>query len=370
MTVSGVVTLFFLLTQVCTILLPILNFGSCILTKTGTCLFFVSEQGVGKDIIFNQMMKKIIGPRHFYSTMDINEVVGHFNRNLEGKTYAIVDEVDNISSEQHAALKSVITEDTVKIEKKGVDAYPVENYVNVVMTTNVTDRRIMRIDPSNRRFIIIECDSSVNRRDDKHEYFQDMIDFLGLNKHDHTGTYPGIKSFFYVLSSLNLREFDPRRIPVTDHTNDLKLQSLNSIHQWWLACLYDGDIKGYGDIKMALASDWEKGDMAANKEEFYRHYVSYCRYRGLTKISNALAFWKQMTKVVQYKLSQRGPNRVRHAVFPSLKVSKAQFERKMSFTVFNDGADGQGVMDSHLTVAPSPTPADDPSDYFVTRLPS
>lgn len=67
------------------------------------------------------------------------------------------------------------------------------------------------------------------------EYFKDLVFYLGYD-HDLTGndTEVGVKAFADFLYNVDLSDWDPRKIPLTQALINQKLSSLPPIHQWYL----------------------------------------------------------------------------------------------------------------------------------------
>lgn len=120
-------------------------------TKIGTSLVFVGPEGTGKDIIFCSLLKTLFGP-HFLRTSDVQDLVGRFNSQIEGKIACVYDEADNILGNSASKMKALITDELTRIEFKGVDLYYAQNFLNFIICTNKIDEKFIEVGPSSRRY--------------------------------------------------------------------------------------------------------------------------------------------------------------------------------------------------------------------------
>jgi hypothetical protein len=204
------------------------------LVKLPTALVFISEEGIGKDMIFTEIMGAIIGKAHFVNSADPELVSGKFNAQLEGKVLVVFNEAEAIESNVVAKLKNLITEREIRIEHKGFNPYQGRNNTNLILNTNVMCRPLMAAGPAARRWVVSDCNSSIGR---DHDFWTDFVCFLGIKGHQR-----GIKAWAHFLNHLNIDLFNFRVLVCTRALVDMKMSAMNSAHQWWLACLTYGRI--------------------------------------------------------------------------------------------------------------------------------
>ena len=106
-------------------------------------------------LIENFFGEKIIG-RHAICVADPDQVVGKFNVSMEGKVYTVVNELKDQGNFQKnsSLLKSLITDKTHKIERKGIDAVIIDNFNNFVFLTN--NHQVLNIEADDRRYLCFE----------------------------------------------------------------------------------------------------------------------------------------------------------------------------------------------------------------------
>lgn len=129
--------------------------------KPGTALVLVGVQGAGKSFLGECIMRPIIG-RHAAQTNDITHLTQKFNTLFDNKIFIQCDEAIH-SYQRHTAavLKSLITDDKIKIEPKGINAYHKPNYIRYLFTSNEENSALF-IDPSphERRFTVLKVNKS------------------------------------------------------------------------------------------------------------------------------------------------------------------------------------------------------------------
>ena len=96
------------------------------------------------------------------------------------------------------------------------------------------------MEKSDRRFFMVECDSSVSQRKDKREYFDKV--WQNINSKD------CCKAAFDYFATLNIDKFSPRDMPETKFKNDIKKEQLNACVRFVID--YLGDLKHGGTVKM------------------------------------------------------------------------------------------------------------------------
>lgn len=140
--------------------------------KNGTALIVCGPQGCGKGSILDFIKKYIYGDGTV--TLGVpDEVTSDFNGHLCGKFLIHVDEGSSNSgrSEKGQKLKSFITSDTIVINKKGIDQFPMENVMNLVITSNRCDPVFMETD--DRRYTVF--DATLPTAENYFDVFRNLI---------------------------------------------------------------------------------------------------------------------------------------------------------------------------------------------------
>ena len=142
----------------------VVNLGSI----NKVALAMISGQGTGKGT-FIEFMDLILRSVNSVSTTGIQSITGRFNTILQGKRLVNINEMSSTKDEFKSnfdKIKSYITDPTIVIEPKGVNAYSIKNISNFVLFTNHRDAII--VEETDRRYAIFEM-SGVHMNDD--DYF-------------------------------------------------------------------------------------------------------------------------------------------------------------------------------------------------------
>ena len=130
-------------------------------------VFYNEEHGTGRNTFTNFFAKCILGMELAKSIHKPDRIFGRFNSVLSKCLLLIIEEACGDLKKFCEDLKNLITEPTITIEKKNIDAGTFTNYVNVIMLTNNKD--ILDIDDKDRRYAVFE--SSDCKKGDS-EYFK------------------------------------------------------------------------------------------------------------------------------------------------------------------------------------------------------
>ena len=103
--------------------------------KRGVAIVFQGHEGVGKGT-YGHVVRKTYGPHGLYISQP-SQLTGKFNRHLWTVTFVFADEAffagDRVGE---GILKSLITDPGMMVEPKGVDAFQVPNYLDLLMASN------------------------------------------------------------------------------------------------------------------------------------------------------------------------------------------------------------------------------------------
>ena len=144
--------------------------------RTGIALVFQSDRkGVGKDTIVDWFAEAVLGREYFLSTSQPSrELFGNHNASLSGKLVCKIEEANRsmFIGGNMDQLKSLITAATLSINPKGKEQYKIDNYVNVMVTTN--GAFAVPIEQDDRRFVIFAAKD--------HKHVQDREFFAAMRK--------------------------------------------------------------------------------------------------------------------------------------------------------------------------------------------
>jgi putative DNA primase/helicase len=188
--------------------------------KTGIALVLKGRQGIGKGR-FSDVVAELISGYSQQNITDIAELTGTFNSVVEGNMLIVLNEIRNVGEERMAnfdSLKSIITEDKIRINEKNMPRREAENVANFIFITN--NSYPVKVEEGDRRYLV--CDCSSIRKDD-FDYFQELSKGL---------TPLFYQMLFTYFIQRDLKDFNVRKIPMTEAKNDLIMASRCPIDDW------------------------------------------------------------------------------------------------------------------------------------------
>ena len=183
-------------------------------------------RGTGKSF-FAKMFGRLFG-RHFLQVANSQHLVGNFNAHLRDSVVVFGDEAFYAGDKKHESiLKTLVTEENIVIEGKGVDAEPSRNYVHLILASN--DEWVVPAGLDERRFFVLEM-SEGHKQD--HAYFETIKRDLEAG---------GFENLLHFLRTYDLSDFEVRKVPNTDALEEQKGHSLPPVQLFFRACLRDGN---------------------------------------------------------------------------------------------------------------------------------
>ena len=266
-------------------------------------------RGVGKSF-FAWQLGALFG-QHYMAVSNAEHLTGKFNGHLQDVILLFADEAFYANDKKHESiLKTLITESTLTVEKKGIDVFQSANYVHLIMASN--DQHVVPAGTDERRFFVLACG------EDKK---QDEAYFAAIAEQMDNG---GREALLHYLLEYDLSDYKVRSVPQTDALKSQKDLSLDTVGRWWLDCLDMGRIlKDSGGWPEAVACD-----------DFYRDYEFSSRPRPESR----RAAGKKLAKLITLQRSERMferkdemgqpiKKRLPCFIIPSLKECRAAWER-------------------------------------------
>lgn len=231
------------------------------------------EPGTGKGI-FVRALSRIFG-KHAAHLDKVDQLVGHFNSLLSAKVLVFADEAFWAGDKREiGALKRLITEPTLTIERKGIDATQEKNCVHLFMATN--EEWAIPAMMRERRFFALNV-SSTKR--------QDIPYFQALTKEMDEG---GLGRFLHFLLTLSVSKDEVLNVPKTKELRIQQDQSLAPEMKWWQECLSDGFIG---------PTAWEKYDDWITCANLYLHYTTWMKDHA-GRVLDKIEFGRRLAKFI------------------------------------------------------------------------
>jgi hypothetical protein len=168
--------------------------------KPLVAFLMVGPEGGGKSTFFSTLFEAFLGPLSVLQTADPEQIIGRFKQ-IGEKLAVLWEETSGRDSWSNANLvKTLVTELTQSIERKGKDAVRMRIPTRLFFFSNDEDGKPIRISPSDRRFVAVRTTLPA----DKHNYFDKLF--------GHVMACPfTLRRFFEELKQLNISHFNPAR---------------------------------------------------------------------------------------------------------------------------------------------------------------
>jgi hypothetical protein len=149
---------------------------------------------------------RVVGPGDLFS---------NFPTFAEGPVFLVCNEVSSESSRHRNDMKSLRTNDTLRVERKGVQPYWVDNYLNIVVSTN--DAFAFGMSQNSRRDIVVEACEGVDDLAGWSRFLNDSIAPM-MRSED------ALKNLMWYYTHVDLEGYDPRAdAPMTDAKVEMSL---------------------------------------------------------------------------------------------------------------------------------------------------
>ena len=276
-----------------------------------TALVLHSGEGTGKNIIVDILVSAF--GEHAFVASKSNDLVGRFNDHLGKAVLVFANEaVWGGDKQQEGALKQLITDEKMAVERKYIPTYQTINCVHLIIASNNDWVAPMGMD--DRRFVVL--DVSEQKKGDL-EYFQKLADQIKNG---------GDRAFIHYLLNLNINDFNPRTLPaVNSQTKYInKIKTADSVTQWFLTCLE------CGSLGTTYEGDWEYG-INVSKDAAHRAYLDWCERMRINHRETMTSMTKTLKKLVGVRQVQPRHNGKRERIyeFPPISDCRQQIEQIM-----------------------------------------
>jgi hypothetical protein len=258
--------------------------------KTGIFMLFYGEQGTGKTIVSEFLIKYVFGKHLSFSTNGIKPLTQRFNGCTMSKIFCCCNELSTINdsgNNWHSgfdSMKNLITDDLISIEKKGLEHIMIENYINFIGTTN--NPNCIKVEKGDRRYACFEVSNKY--KGDK-KYFDNFVDVC-MNDEAGNDIYN-----YYINTEDD--DIDLRDIPETQFRKDLISNSRSPVERFIDELLneeHNIDERKWLDKKKITLSN------------LYEEYCMWCGFNNEKCFSNNI-FGKNIPK---NKILEKGNTRI------------------------------------------------------------
>ena len=188
--------------------------------KTEACIVLQGAQGVGKNR-FTDTISELLAGYSEKNVTSIEELTGQFNSVIEGKMFIVCNEMRNYGASRLCnmdSLKSIITDDTIRVNEKFVPIHTAENVCNMVICSN--NAFPIKVESGDRRYLVLDVNPKYKgqmsywtqfERSKDDEFYQELMRFL-LDR--------------------DISDFNPRVVPLTEAKLDLTQASGGKFGRW------------------------------------------------------------------------------------------------------------------------------------------
>lgn len=213
--------------------------------RAEVALVFKGAKGSGKGTYANAL-RRVFG-QHGLQIWNSKHLVGAFNGHLRNCLLLYADEAF-WAGDKHgeSVLKGMLTEPSLMIEQKGVDAAPWKNRLGVIMSANAD--WVVPASHDERRYAVFEVDdryAPTNGKEQSDSYFKALYREMAGG---------GLDAMLWDLQNMELGDWHPRRLPETEALQFQKLRSLAPLLEWYEGLLSDGMLHGAKKDSSAVAA--------------------------------------------------------------------------------------------------------------------
>lgn len=288
--------------------------------KPGTAVILNSpEKGTGKSKLAD-WLRKMIGKQHSFLASSPKHLTGDFNAWQERCVFCQAEEaVWGGFKKDDSVLKNLVTSDTVAVERKGIDAFNVDNYTRIMMTTN--EKHAARATRGERRYFVLRVGT---------EHVQDSDYFAAIDEQMENG---GAEAMLFDLMKIDYKTVNLRKPPQTDALGEQIAEGLEGVEGWMYDVVASGElvVSESGDKGVHYRRRLKSDDVVlVTKEDAYDSYIQWIkRHRRHPQSYNVFAReLSQLFGVIAKRL--RGG---RHFEFPSLTQLIALFDEKYGIKI-------------------------------------
>jgi hypothetical protein len=286
-----------------------------------TTLVFKGRKGTGKNTLVDRVGN--LFPAHYFKASSVRYLISNFNAHLEHTLLLLLDEAFwSGDKSAEGKLKSLTTDSSMAIERKGMESYMADNYVRIVVIGN--EDWLVPASVDERRYAVFEVGEG-RRLDGR--FFSDMETLI-----DEKG---GNSVLLHYLQHFDLSLTNPNVAPKTDALAEQKEASLTPLQQWWFDCLQEGRVAG------AFAEGWPTSLAKGECYEAFERVLRQRQVRGrIMPLSVFARYLHQMCGQLKSTRPTAEGHRVRCWELPTLNEARQAWDKFIGHkTKWNDEDD-------------------------------
>ncbi|MEM9469369.1 MAG: DUF5906 domain-containing protein [Pseudomonadota bacterium] len=220
--------------------------------KPGTALVLIGKRGTGKSF-FGEYFGSLFDP-HRSTVSQASHVTGKFNSHFTDIVVLQCEEAFWAGDKAgEGVLKDIITNDTINIERKGVDVEKQRNFIRMLITSN--ESWVVPAGMHERRFLVLHADDEQMQNE---AYFNALADEMNNG---------GREALLHFLQNYNYEGVNLRKPPRTKALMEQMIEGLDPLGKFLYLCLERGAI--YPEC-----SDWPEFIPTKTFREIYKDTIS------------------------------------------------------------------------------------------------
>ena len=244
-------------------------------------LVFQSDQGTGKNIFFENFVRKMLGGEYLLQTAEMDKVIGRFSM-INNKLFVIMDETSGKDSFSNSdKIKNIITAEQVAWERKGIDGININNCGRYLFFSN--NETPVKIESSDRRYVVYKCS---NDRQNDSVYFKEMSKMFNDDA--------VIKTFYNYLLNVDITNWDSiNDRPITEAYQDIQSANTPAMAKWFEERYYELNHL----IEMGSDEDVLQEHKVIPSKTLYIIYMEWLNGNGFKKMEyNTTKFGREIAK--------------------------------------------------------------------------
>jgi len=185
--------------------------------KPNVAIVLKSVEGTGKGAMAEPLLD-ILGI-HGNKTNGAYAIAGRFNGVVASRLLIVADEVDLTDKHVADRLKSIITEPTVNLERKGLEIEPLPNYCRLIFASN--HAKVLNAGIRERRYLVLEPSDAKAQDAD---YFTELWSWIRDG---------GSAKLLHYLLHVDISDFNPYKCPQTKALISEKLYNLSGVNRFF-----------------------------------------------------------------------------------------------------------------------------------------
>jgi len=261
------------------------------------CPNLIGDQGIGKNMLV-EMARKLLGnSKIFETTKPEKDVWGDFNGNMVNAYLVVLNELSKKQiSESEGVFKGLVTDPTIIINKKGIDAIPINSIHRFLMLSNNEDPNPTK--KGDRRNFIIGCNPE--KKGDT-EYFNQLMKYINDEN--------SIKCLYEYLKTIPDLDGYGKNIPLTEYAKVLQESNESIIEQWGRDWVLDNiSNPEISNDKLKISSSELFGHfnswMNRNKIEYKLNNIQFGKKLSLSNFKHLIETTKSGTMYKTFTMSK------------------------------------------------------------------